>query len=300
MIGSSRLLPLHAAVPARRAALKHVVSWGCQYQNVDLGAIAHSDLNLIAIDPSLDDSKRRLVSRSECLALKQRPNGRRRIILAYLSVGEVDVGRWFWPEAWRKVSPIWVGRQNPDWPDARHVRFWAPEWQDLIFSGNSSLLDFILEVGFDGVLLDRVDAYLDWGSERPTARDDMVRLVEALGRKARDRDPDFLLVPQNAEELLIRRDYLTLIDGHNKESLLTGLGGPEKPNRADDVDWSLRYLRLAAAAGVTMLATEYLSNPAKIEAARSKLMSLGFVPFFGTRALDRLPGLAVNNVLHRT
>jgi cysteinyl-tRNA synthetase len=284
------------AVPGgRRAAhkaLDTIRTWGCQYQNVDLAKIAASDLDLIVIDPSLDDDVRRFVTRAERAALQRKPDGARRIALGYLSVGEADVNRWYWPPEWQRSVPPWVGQANPNWPGARHVKFWSRQWQALIFRAEESILDKIIDIGFDGVLLDRVDAYLDWERQRASAQDEMVDLVADLVAKARAKNPDFIVLVQNAEHLLVKQRYLELIDAHNKESLLTGLGGKGVPNRPADIAWSLTYLGRAQRAGIKMLATEYLSDPAAIKAARARLVSLGFLPFFGNRQLDRLPAPA--------
>lgn len=273
-----------------RHDLREVRHWGCQYQNVNLRELAASQLDLIAMDISLDDDSRRFVTHSELAALQRKPDGGRRIVLAYLCVGETDTKRWYWPQSWRERAPAWVGPANPAWPGSRHVHFWEAEWQSMVFRASDSILDRILDIGFDGVLLDRVDAYLDWPGERPTAPEEMVDLVSDLAAKARAQKPGFILLPQNAELLLTKPRYVDLIDAHNKESLLTGLQGEDVPNSSYDIEWSLGYLRRAQKADVRMLATEYLSDPQLIESSRQRLDALGFLPFFGARQLDRLPG----------
>lgn len=280
-------------VPERqrsRELLSRVEHWGCQYQNTRIRDVAASDLDLVVIDISLDDDRRRFVTPAERAMLQRKPDGGRRLVLGYLCVGETDVNRWYWPRPWRNAPPEWVGPHNPAWPGSRHVRFWNPEWQSMVFRGTDSILDKILKIGFDGALLDRVDAYLDWGDERPNAEEEMIDLVADLAAKARAHSPGFILLPQNAELLLTRQRYLDLIDGHNKESLLTGLNGQGVPNDEADIEWSLGYLRRAQDAGIRTLATEYLSDPAEIERVRVRLVELGFLPFFGYRELDRLPG----------
>ncbi|WP_173932865.1 endo alpha-1,4 polygalactosaminidase [Chelativorans sp. Marseille-P2723] len=254
-----------------------------------LSEISASNLDLIIIDASLDDGRRRFVTPDERRLLQRKPNGQRRIVLGYLCVGEADVKRWYWPPQWREQVPDWVGPENPKWPGSRYVRYWDDRWQSMVFRAPDSILDRILDIGFDGVLIDRADAYLDWEKERPTAQQDMIDLIAELAAKARGRDPGFILLPQNAELLLTRQRYLDLIDAHNKESLLTGLKGEGIENDRRDVVWSLGYLRKAQAAGIKMLATEYLADMEAIASARKHLTSLGFLPFFGHRQLDRLP-----------
>jgi len=279
------------AVTARwrsRLALSAVSGWGCQYQNVDLVAIARSDLDLIVIDPCLDDDQRRLVTASDCVSIKRRPEGSRRLVLAYLSVGEADTKRWYWPAAWRENVPDWAGAENENWPGARSVQYWRAEWRELIYAGSGSILDRILDAGFDGVFLDRVDAYGDWGST-PAMLDAMAETVAAIGRKARSRNPDFILMVQNAEHVLDRKILIDAIDAHSKESLLTGLSAPDTLNAPEDVEWSLGHLRPLQRKGIPTFAIEYIAREELKGDIRRRLVELGFRPFFGNRGLDRLP-----------
>lgn len=281
-----------ASPPAMGAEPKELLTtvraWGAQYRNVDVAAIAESDLDLIVVDPRPKDTEQAFISRSACDRLRVKPDGRRRLAFARLCVGEANVTRWYWPQAWRDTPPAWAERVHPTRPGVRQVEFWQPDWQSLVFSGDASILDLILEAGFDGVVLDHVDAFMDW-PERPTAQDDMVTLATRLADKARRVRPGFLLMAQNAESLMTRPDYLALIDAHNKESLLTGLEGYGRYNMPEDVAWSMSYLRQAADAGVRMFATEYLTEPATIDRVRRQLRAWNFVPFFASPALDRLP-----------
>ena len=227
-------------------ALKSVVNWGCQYQKVDLAAIARSNLDMIVLDPSLNDAELQFLTRDQCLALKTKPDGGRRIVLAYLCVGEVGTTRWHWPAEWRETPPAWVGAENPQWPGSRSVQFWNSEWRSLIFGRPNSILARIFDVGFDGVVLDRVDGYADWEAEYPSARRDMVDLVRALASSARAVDPGFIVLVQNAEPLLAHADFVDTIDGHNKESLITGLSSPNVYNTNEDIDWSSKLFAQSA------------------------------------------------------
>ncbi len=99
----------------------------------------------------------------------------------------------------------------------------------MIVTGSASILSRIIDMGFDGALLDRVDAYGDWERQRSSARREMVALVEKVADVARPRHPGFLLIPQNAEHIIENERYLNVIDALNKESLLTGLNGKDVP-----------------------------------------------------------------------
>ena len=272
-----------------RRALAASRSWGVQYQNVNVEVLANSHLDLIVLDPSLNDSIRRFISPAEMAALKRKPDGSRRLVIGYLCLGEADLKRWYWPPQWRARPPAWVGPDNVNWPGSRVVRYWDRQWQDLIVTGQRSILSTIIDMGFDGALLDRVDAYDDWHRQYPRAREQMVDLVEQVATVARRRKPGFLLIPQNAEHIIENARYRSLIDGLNKESLLTGLAGENIPNRQVDIDWSYSRLVKAQDDGVVMLATEYLSDEVLKASTEARLRNWGFLPFYGVRALDRPP-----------
>ncbi len=282
--------PLHPARAAARRLLAAVRIWGCQYQNLDLDALRASDLDLLVVEPLLSSAPVRALDAAEVARLKVRPDGGRRLVLAYLSVGEASDVRPYWRDEWLSRPPQWLGRANPQWPGAHGVRYWHPAWQALVLGEEPVALGSLIAVGFDGVFLDRVDAYSTWQNERPTAADDMVHLVANVATTARGIRPDFLIVAQNAEPLLARADYRAVIDAVSKESLLTGLGGPEQANAEADVAWSRAGLEAAREAGLVVLAIEYLADPDKIAAVRRRLTAWGYVPFFAERLLDRLPG----------
>ncbi len=59
----------------------------------------------------------------------------------------------------------------------------------------------------------------------------MVEFVKTLAAYASVRHPGFLIVPQNAEELLKHKDYLNTIDAIAKEDLLYGGGSAKMARR---------------------------------------------------------------------
>jgi len=219
-------------------------------------------------------------------ALKRKPNGGRRLVLAYLSIGAAEEYRPYWSPRWSDgPAPEWLGSKSLEWSMSYSVRYWHPEWQRIVLDAAVRLAD----AGFDGIFLDRVDGFQDWRGIRPSAMQDMADFVAKIAQATRSRYSGFLLVGQNAEPLLASKRYLDAIDGVSKESLLTGLRGQGVPNSNADIEWSLQYLRRARNAGLTILAIEYLDDAPLLAAATSEYLRLSFVPFFGNRLHDRLP-----------
>jgi cysteinyl-tRNA synthetase len=287
MAGERRAAGITLADAKQRLA--DVRAWGCQFQNLDVAKAAESPLDLIVIDPDATDGHGRALDASDVATLKRKPDGQSRLVFSYLSVGEAENYRRYWRDGWRVEPPEWLGPTNPNWPGSFVVRYWQDPWKELLFGSPDAALDRILALGFDGVFLDRVDAYGDWVKGRPSAPLEMVELVDDLVRYARKGKGDFLVIGQNSEELLRNSSYIKSIDAVSKESLLYGLAAPGQANMPSDVDWSLRRLKQAKGQGLPILAIEYLDDTATISAARMELDKLGFVPFFANRELDRLP-----------
>ncbi len=264
--------------------LARIASWACQYQNVNPAQIAASALDLVVIDPILDGGSQRAASTADIRLMQRKPDGGRRLVLAYLSVGAAEEYRAYWKPEWRESPPQWLGPEDPNWARSYPVRFWHPQWHNIV----NSALTRIVETGFDGIFLDRVDAYWLFRNDRPSATNEMVDFVVDLATRARSTRPDFLVIGQNAEPLLTLEGYRSAIDAVSKESLLYGLQGEGTRNRPEQIGWSLHYLSIAKRAGLPILAIEYLDAPTEIASARRRLRDLGFVPFFATRLLDRL------------
>jgi cysteinyl-tRNA synthetase len=118
-----------------------------------VAAVAATDFDVVILDAWFDVGQP--LDASDVEALRSKPGGGRRLVLAYLSIGEAEDYRNDWDPLWVAHPPDWLGEENPDWPGNYAVEFWHPEWQALI----ASRLDGLVKAGFDGVYLDKVDAY---------------------------------------------------------------------------------------------------------------------------------------------
>ncbi len=308
--------------------LKSVDSWGYQLQNVVPRIVAKDGFDILVVDYSRDGTDVGALSVDEVAILRKRQGQPNRLILAYLSIGEAENYRYYWQNSWTEKSavpvkpalvkgfagpsdgialgvpdrgapldkltaaaPRWLSEENPEWRGNYLVRYWDNDWQALIFGSPSAYLDKVLAAGFDGVYLDKIDANDDWQSTRPTAERDMVDFVKKLAAYARQRRPTFLIVPQNAEELLEYSDYVLAIDAIAKEDLLTG-GAQRKdgvPNPETEILKSKRHLDKALRAGRRVMVVEYLDQLDAIVSARRRLLSYKYIPLFARRALDEAP-----------
>ncbi|MFN8088779.1 MAG: endo alpha-1,4 polygalactosaminidase [Mycobacterium sp.] len=121
-----------------------------------LDTLAATNYDALVIDAFYDDAA---LTAAEVAALQSKANGGRRLVIAYMSIGEAEDYRYYWQAGWQSGSPSWLDSENPDWAGNYKVRYWEQGWQDLILSGPESYLNRITAAGFDGVYLDLIDAF---------------------------------------------------------------------------------------------------------------------------------------------
>lgn len=124
-----------------------------------LQGLAGSNYDLLIIDAYYGDVP---LTREEVEKLKRKPLGGRRLVAAYMSVGEAENYRPYWQADWDKKTPGWMWKRNENWEGSFRVRYWQKTWQDMLLGGSDSYLDMILAAGFDGVFLDVVDVFYEF------------------------------------------------------------------------------------------------------------------------------------------
>ncbi len=265
--------------------LSGVQSWHYQLDKVDIDAMSRRNVDMIVTDYAREGGKIPL-TREEVARLKVKPNGSRRIAISYLSIGEAEEFRFYWDDAWKTAKPAWLERENCAWPRAWMVRFWDPGWRDLIVTGQQSYLKRIIDAGFDGVYLDRVDMWEHTADLNPSARSAMIDFVATLAAEARRLKPGFIVIAQNAEDLLDERSYRRTIDAVAKEELFYSKSATGARNSPEDIAASMEYLNAMLWQWKPVFPVEYLQDAKEIVVANKEARGRGLVPVFPPRALD--------------
>lgn len=286
------LAPVLAAGSASAAdrpnPFKGAKTWGYQLRNLETEPrklIANSQYDLVVVDYAHGEERPETpLTKDEVAGLQKRPDGSKRLVIAYLSIGETENYRWYWNLDWDKKRPAWMGKENKEWKQNYLAKYWEPEWQKIIYQ----YVDRVLDAGFDGFYFDRVDAYYFFG-DNADSRGKMAKFVVDLAKYARSKKPDVAIMVQNAEELLDNKEYVEAIDGIAKESLLYGIKGLDRPNPADDVKEGIAFLSGAAKKGKAIFVVEYLQDKEHIADADRRInKDLGFALYVGTRGLATL------------
>lgn len=285
--------------------MARVRSWGYQLSELDYAGAEHSPFDLLVVDATTGLRGNTAFTAEQVARLKRKPDGSRRLVISYLSIGEAEDYRagYFDKEYMSEEAPDWLLKENPRWKGNRLIRFCEEGWQRTILgdeNGRSLYNDIdpsplykLLELGFDGVYLDRVDVYQDVHSQCPGAAEKAVAFVKRLGAHARKRDPRFIVILQNAEELLRHKDMVDTIDAVAKEDLVHSPDDDGRRNAESEIRDIVANLNIAKAAGRSVLVVDYPKSKAAAEEARRKIEAAGFIPYVAPRKLDalRLPGV---------
>jgi cysteinyl-tRNA synthetase len=268
--------------------LNEVRSWAFQLQNVDPVEIKLSPYDLVVIDYGFDRRNATAFPREVVDLMRAKPDGRRRLLFAYFSIGEAENYRYYWQDSWLSNRPEWLEPENPDWPGNYLVQYWNPEWQAILFGSPNAYLDRILDAGFDGIYIDGVDKFEEWKRRRPTSAADMIALVGAIASYARAHRPGFLVVPQNGDELLSNPRFLSVIDGFGREDLLYNEKSQDTRNSPYNILQSVRRMRLVTETGKPVLVIEYTRDTELAAAMLRELRQLGFLGYVAGRELKWL------------
>ena len=278
-----------AEVPDIPIGLPGATSYIYWLSDVDLDVIAAEHPSVTVIDYAFDGSDETAFTTEEIDQLRAAMSEPAKVI-AYMSIGEAEEYRYYWQDDWSPGSPDWIVQENPDWEGNFKVEFWDDDWQANIFGNASSYLDRVISVGFDGVYLDIIDAY-EFFEERGISdvRQRMVDFVTDLSAYAKSKNPDFLIVPQNAPELGEDPAYLKVVNGIGMESVYYGY---EFKNVATDPAITLELeeaLFRFTAAGKFVLTTDYAISSQRIQDAYKRSRANGFLPTVIGVDLDSLP-----------
>lgn len=259
--------------------LEDVKSWGYYINSAKFSEICKCPYDLLVLDhrdfdgmPYEPDFVNKV--KSKCDNLKY--------VFAYVSIGEAESYRTYWKPEWNDNPPKWLGYENPTWPGNYTIlNIKHHEWMNIL----QSMVQSAIDAGFDGVYLDKVDAYMD----ALTDPIDYVLMVRTISNYCKTMKPGFLIIVQNAEELLKTPMYLEVIDGVAKESLFYSktLYKDIDRNNPNDIEYAISLLDIAVKYNRRVFCVEYVTDKEWAE-VEPKLAELNYVGYCGPKMLDSL------------
>lgn len=132
--------------------------------------------------------------------------------------------------------------------------------------------------------------------EKINYKEEMKTLVKEISEYSKSRKEEFIVVIQNAEEVIynaegnIDYDFLEHIDGIGKESLFFGYEGDDEKTEDEVTNYSKELLNLYRENNKKVLVIDYCSKEENIRDAYNKCRINNFVSFVANkRALDEIP-----------
>ncbi len=246
-----------------------------------LGATAY---DLLLVDMALAGNSPEALD-----ALRNSPGGPK-LVVSYMSIGQAADYQYYWQREWDTNPPGWVEEDDPEWSGDHWVRYWDPEWQAIIYGSDDSYLDRIIALGFDGVLLDRVDTATYFEEQgRETAYREMADFVMALAEYARARRPGFGIFTINGEDIGLRYpEYMDAVTGIMVEDLYYGYPRDHEPSPAD---WTVEretMLDQWVAAGKLIMVVDYTRVDEQIADGCARAAARGYMYYAADRSLGNL------------
>ncbi|MBW8012920.1 MAG: hypothetical protein FVQ83_17015 [Chloroflexi bacterium] len=205
--------------------------------NLDQGTvneIAASSYDMLVIDFIISESENRDYPLAEVIA-QWHSAAHPKLVLAYIDIGEAESYRTYWQPDWQVGDPEWIAGDDPDgWEENYPVAFWWDEWRE-IWLGEAGYLQGILDVGFDGVYLDWVEAYSDENVIELAEQDgvdpvqEMIWWVGDIAEFLREQKSNSIVISQNAAELAEYPDFVELIDAIAQEQVWFDGGADNDP-----------------------------------------------------------------------
>jgi uncharacterized protein (TIGR01370 family) len=194
-------------------------------------------------------------------------------VVAYLSVGEAEGGRPWWPQ----VNLDWILGRNENW-GSLFVDAGEKGWQDLLL--DVAIPSILKDKPFDGLFLDTLDTVDVYAETKPG----MVELVKRM----RERYPDLILVQNRGFTVLDETG--PAIDAVMFESMSSDFDFSARTYSMVEREEEPAFVQeMARKHGLVGLVMDYAlpEDFAAIRHSYQRALEYGFVPYVSTIELDR-------------
>lgn len=225
-----------------------VETWMYQLEGLEnneaVNKLSETAYDMLVIEPGDDFKDSPYYSQELLNKLSYTPAGKKRILIAYIDIGQAEVYRNYWKDDWIAPTetnagyPGFLIAPDPDgWDGSFTVAYWDPAWKSL-WVGSAGRVAQLAQMGFDGVYLDWVDAYDEdkirtlAGLQGRSPEKEMLDFIEEIRDSGRGVNPDFMVIQQNAP-------YLIDFDEERQTSLIDALAVEDTwYNGQAGVDWN--------------------------------------------------------------
>ena len=259
----------------------------------------------------------------------QKLHNANKTVLAYINIGEIHNNEYYFNKSWidtngnpSSKAPQWLGNLNPKYPEIYKVRYWYDEWFENFIK---PYIDKIINSGFDGVYLDKIDTYKYWANknndiyyggvetllpndpidDKMQSAQLMIKLVKKISNYAKSKKPNFLIYTQNGVDIINydkNENYFNAIDGIGVENLFYNKDKAIKNTKR--VILVKKFLKK----GKNVLVTDYVDDGSGFKGEnRKRILNFiiqckdnGFTPYVAdiNKSLDRINPIAKGLAAH--
>ncbi len=126
-----------------------------------VGALSDTNHDIVILDPFVLGE--RALGAEHVKALRHKKLGARRLVLALFDVALAHETAYYWQPSWTLGNPRWLSAAARERPGAYFTEFWDPAWKALL----GEFFVAIMDLGFDGVVLEGFDAVHRWEAISP-------------------------------------------------------------------------------------------------------------------------------------
>jgi cysteinyl-tRNA synthetase len=310
-----------SGIPPLENPLPAVMFWAYQIDSLEkpgmVDKLVESHYDMVVLEPTCTNAK---LSSFDCKGMVHRLQtsqgkwNKRKLVIAYVDVGEAESWRYYWKSSWKKPTETTRGDPNflvttdPDkWKDNYPVAYWDDAWKKIMIRDKDSMLNRVIDMGFDGI-------YMDWveGFQNPKvieaakqvnvdAAVEMISFIKEIRQHAEKRKPGFLVIAQNGAPLYVgHTDYFQHIHAISQEQIYfdgkadTDWADPDAcdikmpetgPHSSADYEKHLKeYLKQS----LPVFNVEYACKTENVNAAYTKGQVNGYVTYVTRRPLDQL------------
>ena len=120
-------------------------------------ALSNTNYDIIIVD--VFHKGRTHFNKAAVQGMKFKKLGARRVVYAYMNLGEAENHRYYWQENWGEGNPAFIAENVPANPDKHYVEYWQAGWRRIITGNTNSYIYGIIKQGFDGVVLGGLDTF---------------------------------------------------------------------------------------------------------------------------------------------
>lgn len=298
--------------------LHQTSTWMYQIQNIDedsVNILDQTNDDLLVIEPTYTiQDEEDFDIKSAISKLKTKPDQSRRLVFAYIDIGQAEDYRTYWQSHWIAPTedspgkPRFLISLDPDgWEGNYPVAFWKRKWRKIWF-GKNGLIQELAQLGFDGVYLDWIEVYEDnhvvkyARSKDVDTTQKIFKFLKKIKKNGRAINEEFLLIAQNAPYLIDedQTKYLDYIDAIAIENIWFMGDSDANWNDAEAGDISNPYndeystnsliiqCQKIQSLGLPVFTVDYCVNHSNAQYVYQNSTQLSFIPLVTRVSLSEL------------